>query len=287
MKKSFQHFLLFSLGWIALPLSAAYGQMKMPGDMKGMKHGTEGGMKFRVQLATPPKKVKAGTPTQLTLSITDAKGKAAREFEIAHTKLMHLIVVSKDLAYFAHIHPAFENERFVVTHTFPFGGPFRLFADFTPKGSTQQVVPVDMNVEGRSHRPVALTPDKKLAKTFGKYLVTLSISIKPQRLKSGSAATLTFAVATAATNQPVEDLEDYLGARGHCVILREGAREFIHAHPMEDQPRAHGKMPMGNPASRSEVMFHAAFPKPGVYKVWAQMKRQGKVFIADFVVKVQ
>ena len=36
-----------------------------------------------------------------------------------------------------------------------------------------------------------------------------------------------------------------------------------------------------------EVMFHTSFPKPGLYKVWGQFKRNGNVLTIPFVLQVR
>lgn len=64
-----------------------------------------------------------------------------RAFEVVHEKPMHLLVVSKDLRFFDHIHPELGGDgTFQVSYTFPHGGEFLLFADATPTGSGQQVL---------------------------------------------------------------------------------------------------------------------------------------------------
>lgn len=254
-------------------------------------HGDGQRAEFRAQLTTKPLRVYAKSPTQLTLTVTDAKGKATRDFETAHTKLMHLIVVSQDLSVFAHLHPVLNQDRFTVTYAFPRAGAFRLFADFTPQRQLAQVVSLTVNVAGVTPRPVILAAESRRAKTVGPYLITLAT--RPQRLKAGHEAMLTFAVARTATRRPVEELEEYLGARGHCVIVREGAREFIHAHPIGDRPETHPAMPPNHQLPMpgldpgSQVSFHATFPRTGFYKVWAQKKRHEKIFVADYLVNVQ
>jgi hypothetical protein len=101
-------------------------------------------------------------------------------------------------------------------------------------------------------------------------------------------------------------LEPYLGALAHFVIVSEDGADFLHAHPMEKTempaagghgggheatPHAHGDK--GKPhdahapkASASEVSAHTTFPRAGLYKVWAQFQRGGRVSTVPFVVRV-
>ena len=55
-------------------------------------------------------------------------------------KKIHLLIVSKDLSYFAHEHPVEKEEGYyVLSHTFPTGGEYVLFADYTPIGGHEKV----------------------------------------------------------------------------------------------------------------------------------------------------
>jgi hypothetical protein len=83
-----------------------------------------------------------------------------------------------------------------------------------------------------------------------------------------------------ADGQPVTDLEPYLGAMGHCVVISEDGQHYLHCHPEQLwTPKADAH---GGPA----VTFHTVFPKPGRYKIWGQFQRHGKVIVASFVLDV-
>ena len=40
--------------------------------------------------------------------------------------------------------------------------------------------------------------------------------------------------------EPVTDLQPYLGASGHLVVIRRGSLDYLHAHPEDGPPRARG-----------------------------------------------
>jgi hypothetical protein len=78
-------------------------------------------------------------------------------------------------------------------------------------------------------------------------------------------------VSDAATGVPIGDLEPYLGASGHLLVVNQDTTAAIHAHP-EDVPGA-GK-------TGPTVTFAPVFPAPGRYKMWAQFQRKGTVVTA-------
>lgn len=214
----------------------------------------------------------AGVESQWILDPRTSAGQRVGELAIAHEKPLHLLLVSGDLSFFAHEHPAPQADGTLALHfAFPFAGEYLAFADFTPKGATQQVVrkPITVTGETRDPRPLVVD-DRAKPKAFGEYQVALS----PARVAAGGSGTmLEFTIQRG--DQPVQQLEPYLGAMGHCVVISADTTEFLHSHPREMQP------------DRPNVVgFHTAFPKPGIYKVWGQFDVGPEILVADFVVDV-
>lgn len=213
----------------------------------------------------------AGQSQNLAIQVTDHSENPIKDFDINHEKKMHLIVVSEDLQHFDHLHPDFEgNGKFTVKTKFPWGGKYKLFADFIPKGGSEVTEPKWVDVKGSaSHKP--LQPDQNLVKTVDG--LEVSLKFEPN-LKTNQETMLTFTLKDAQTKKPVEKLEKYLGASGHVVIISEDAEQYLHVHPADEH------------STGSNATFHTEFPKPGIYKVWGQFKYQGKVITVPFVVKV-
>ncbi len=221
-------------------------------------------------------------PNEYSFSVVDDQGNTLKNFEITHTKPMHVIVVRKDLAYFQHVHPTFDQTTGAFSFkdlTFPADGTYRIFADFAPGGGQEDAMGMPLAVTisedipvgtGANYTPQALGSEEKV-KTFSGYQVALSAD---QAFVSGKEVTLTFKLKQ--NSKPVTDLEPYLGALGHSVILREDNLDFIHAHPMEDVTAP----------QTGKVDFMVDFPEAGRYKVFTQFQRGGKVFTTDFVVSV-
>lgn len=212
-------------------------------------------------------------------SIIDDQGNTLKDFEVTHTKLMHVIAVRKDLQYFQHVHPEYDQVSGVFTLSelnFPDEGPYRIFADFVPDGNSAMDLPVtifeDVTVgDMANYTPMALGSEE-INKTFDGYDVTLSSN---EPLISGTETALRFDLQK--DGQSVTDLQEYLGALGHTVILREGSLDFIHAHPIDDV----------NAVQDGIVDFMVTFPEAGSYKAFSQFQRDGVVFTTDFVVTVE
>ncbi|WP_028401570.1 hypothetical protein [Ectobacillus panaciterrae] len=248
---------------------------QMQHDMANMNHNDSSKGKQQVAVQTDWKfdhDPESNTTNQLTITIKDNNGKPISEFDVNHEKQMHLIVVSKDLSQYQHIHPTYKgNGVFTVPVTFPQGGPFQLIADFVPKGQSDTVQMHEVSVKGNKPAPVSLTPDKALVKTVNGKEVELKIE---GSLKANQETMLTFNFKDAKTKQPITDLQPYLGAVGHVVILNQDATKYLHVHPMDEK------------AKGPDAMFHTTFPSPGMYKIWGEFQQNNKVFIVPFVVEV-
>ncbi len=123
---------------------------------------------FKIDFKSEPGTIQAGTPATLAFTVKDKQGATVKDLQIVHEKPMHLLVVSKDLAEFYHIHPEQSADgSYRVEHTFPNGGEYKLYADFTPKEATQVVEQVDIKVAGTERARVPLVADANFTKTVG------------------------------------------------------------------------------------------------------------------------
>ncbi len=257
---------------------------------------------FKVDFKSEPGTIQAGTPTILAFTVKDKQGAVVKDLLIVHEKPMHLLVVSKDLAEFYHVHPAQSADgSYRVSHVFPNGGEYKLYADFTPKDAVQVVEQIDIKVAGTERAKVALQPDTSFEKTIEGLKVLMKLSAD---VKAGQELTLDFQAFDAASGKPAPDLQNYLGELAHFVIISEDLKDFVHAHPMAKGETMDGiKMDdkkADNPSgddhsiieskattkSASEVSAHTAFPRAGLYKLWAQFQRGGRVISVPFIVNV-
>jgi plastocyanin len=257
---------------------------------------------FDVDFSSQPEQAQAGQPTTLTFTVKDQLGSVVKDLQIVHEKPMHLLIVSTDLAEFYHVHPEESADgSYRVTHTFPNGGDYKLYADFTPQGAVQVVEQIELKVGGAERPKVALVPDTK----FEKVVDGLKIAMRPSAdIKAGQELMLDFQAFDAASGKPATDLQNYLGELAHFVIISEDLEDFVHAHPMakgesmdsmnmsDTAPQEHGKDGHQHTeggdetAGRSEVSAHTAFPRAGLYKLWAQFQRGGNVISVPFIVNV-
>jgi uncharacterized membrane protein len=268
---------------------------------------------YELKVATSPAGLASetqGVAARLTLAVA-ADGKRV-PLAIVHEQLIHLIIVSEDLAYFDHVHPSpLAGDKSVLEHyyldyTFPRSGRYLLFADVAPLSDREQVFRVPLVVDAAGVRvqdfPVAgrtLTLDAAGGKLATVVLaprtpqdsqawsqaappgdVQVQYATYPRTIYAGLHTDLVFTLADASS-RPITDLVPYLGAMGHCVVISQDTRQYVHVHPAQWRAPASGEQ--GGPV----VAFGALFPSPGRYRVWAQFQQGQRMIYAVFSVEVK
>lgn len=233
------------------------------------QHGGQGQPTLMVQ--TEPKSVEAGKGTVLKLMIHDAKDKMLRDFDILHEQKIHLIIVHSGLNHFAHLHPDVDNAGNIGSkHTFPVGGTYFLLADHQPKGQPQATARTELKVAGASPADSPLKVNVP-GKVEGDGLTAVVAIVDA---KKGAEASIQFDLRDAKGNA-VEDLQPYMGERGHLVVLSADGKQYVHAHPASEKESA-----------KQRVVFQAHFSNAGVFKGWGQFRRQDRIHVIPFVMKV-
>jgi hypothetical protein len=197
------------------------------------------------------------------------------EFVEVHERLLHLFIISTDLAQFAHLHPERQSDgSFVLTHALA-PGEYMLIADVLPQGGTPQMLQRTIVTPGYAGSMFAAPPrlsPTPLEHRAGDLIVRLSMST----LTELRPASLNFEIVDAATGRRATGLEPYLGAAAHLLVVDDALQLPLHAHPEQ----------LSAPADSGGIGFDLRFPTAGVYKMWFQFQRNGQVHTMPFVVRV-
>lgn len=225
--------------------------------------------------------VQAGKPTVLSFAVREqGSGAVVKNFQVVHEKLMHLIVVRDDLSNFSHQHPQISPDgRFTLKTTFPSGGRYLLFGDFTPADGLNQVLGTELSVSGPRPGATRLIADTKLTKTVN----GITVSVRPSALlEVGKPVLLTYSLSQHG--KPLTDMQPYLGAMGHLMAINQNGRNILHTHTVSSGGNV---APAMATASGPRFTYEVKLAKGGLTKIWAQFQRNGRVLTVPFVFNVQ
>ena len=189
----------------------------------------------------------AGRSEAYVFRIFGPDGSVLRDYDVEHERRLHLIVAARSPnTQFLHLHPRQRPDgAWTVPIALPVNGSYRVFADFTT-GRERRTLGIDLTGHGGPG-----LADERLSR----YDVTLH--------EDGDR--LEFSVRHAGN---AVEIQRYLGARGHLVVLRDGDLAYVHAHADED-----------------ELAFDVPFPSEGRYRLYLQFKVGGKVETVSKVVE--
>jgi len=234
-----------------------------------------------------------------------------------HGHLMHLFLVrNEQLDGFAHLHPLPSDSTTFEANLPPLpAGTYRVYADIVHESGFAQtlVATAEIGSPAPAWHPSDADDAWLLGNGNGE---TGNVA----RLADGStmtweradtpivvdqAAPLRFAVRTA-DGKPAA-LELYMGMAAHAMITRDDGTVFVHLHPegtisvaaqetfVLRQPgdtirgalrKRLAAMDMGRwdkgEVRPGAVSFPYAFPKPGRYRLWVQVKRNGRILTGVF-----
>ena len=237
-----------------------------------------------------------------------------------HGRLMHAFLIRQsDMGAFAHVHPAtLDSVSFDVALPGLPAGRYRVFADLVHESGFAKTLVTSVDLPGPT-----LPARSDSAGDDGIYVgspagdrailpdgATITWNRGSAPLVAGAPAALSFAVREP-DGRPAS-LEPYLGMPGHAVVARDDGSVFIHLHPMGTVSpasqatftlRQPGDTAIGAVGSRiaaqdsamaamthtfpgGRISFPYAFPQPGRYRIWVQVKRGGRVETAAFAALV-
>jgi hypothetical protein len=239
-----------------------------------------------------------------------------------HGKLMHLFLIRDDMGAFGHFHPA-TTDTVVFPSVLPPlpAGHYRVFADIVHESGYAQTMVTSVTLgspsaDGAASAPPSDSDDSWFAEPVRKGDRTFILSdgsvmtwTAADPVVTGREAALRFEVRNKDGTQAV--LEPYMGMAGHAVVTRDDGSVYVHLHPagtismasqMAFQMRQPGDSISGKLAPRlsaaehqamagtlaptSLVAFPYAFPRPGSYRIWVQVRKQGRVLTGAFDVSV-
>jgi len=220
---------------------------------------------YRLVLNRPT--VAASPQARLAFRVLAPGGEPLTAYTTRHEKQLHLILVRRDLSGYQHLHPVLGADGvWSTTADLAQPGQWRVLADFDPAGATEPLVlGTDLAVPG-AYSPVELPTDGGSTTVDG-YTIR-----RTGNLSARSANPVAFTVARV--DGTAVDLQPYLGADGHLVVLRAGDLAYAHAHPLASASNVG--------AGAQAMAFTVETPGAGDYRLFLEFNDAGRVHAAAF-----
>lgn len=233
-------------------------------------------VRARVQVDAP---LRVGVRVSGHLTLTSLRGVpiTPEQLREVHTRKIHLLIIDGSLTDYHHEHPV--PSAIPGCYDFSFTpqkpGTYRVWADVQPVATDVQefamtVIPADTQAE-----PLKMEPDS-LTNTVNGLHYTIEFEQPP---KSGEPVQATLHV-TQADGTGYAQLEPIMGAFAHIVGFRDDRTSALHIHP--EIARTLNPGDRGGPDLR--FRFYAA--KPGFYRLFVQVQRNGQSEFVPFALNV-
>jgi hypothetical protein len=217
-------------------------------------------------------------PYVVTLTSGSGKPVTVDDLLVVHTEKLHLLLVDPSLEDYQHLHPVGLEEP--GTFAFEFSprrsGTYRVFADFTPRATGRALyagASLDVGSRRAAVDPVPAGTSDRAVEVAG---YTFAVGTDSDRVRINEISELRLAVARAAGG-PVH-LEDIMGAQAHVVAFDAGRTGFAHLHPLVGD---------GKDSPSDQLSFQLLLSDPGHYRLWVQVKIEGREIFAPFDFDVQ
>lgn len=234
--------------------------------------------KMSLTTATPLVVGEATTVT-VKLSTPDGKPMLLSDLKEMHTEKIHLLINDLSLSDYHHEHPvptATPGEyQFTFTPSKP--GRYRVWADLVPIATDIQEYAIgDISASTKSAAMTNRTSRTAVEIDGLKY----EIAFDPPALIAGKAA-LGRLLITTPDGAIFTQLEPVMGAFAHIVGFSEDLQSIAHIHPMGIEPES--------PADRGagELSFHLLPAVPGLMRLYAQVRINGRDKFAPFTLEIQ
>ncbi len=139
-----------------------------------------------------------------------------------------------------------------------------------------------VTVRGDAPAPVVLTESEREVVVEG---IRVELG---GRARVGERSDLHFRFTDAATGEPVDDLQPFLAAAGHVVVMRGDGTTFAHEHAEVEDSRGRPVFAVPGTTFGPELSVHPQFDLPGIYQLWGQFRTaDGDVVTVPFTVDVR
>jgi hypothetical protein len=238
----------------------------------------------------PAGQIAPGKPTTMSFTVQMPDGKTLTQYKTGsgpHTGV-HLIIVRNDLHYIIHDHPPIPaSGKLSQSVTFPAPGPYHVLVDVYPDipgGQPNFQLFRNVDVTGAYH-PAKL-PGFQSHQVVDGYHFDMAGHPKLHAIQ----AEFLHINVTDPAGHPVHFVP-WFGALAHAIFFEKGTLNYFHTHVCApDAPNCGSLLGAtkitGSAPAPGKLTIGVLLPVPGTWRLFVQMKLQGRVITAPFTLNV-
>jgi Cu+-exporting ATPase len=165
--------------------------------------------------------------------------------------------------------------------TFPTPGRYVINTEFRRRGQMADVHQRQVvTVAGTAPAREALTVSDRIVEVDG-----VRVELEGEATV-GERSDLHFEFTDARTGGPIDDLQPFLAAAGHVVVMRADGLTFAHEHAEVEDEDGRPLFALPGQQFGPDLDVHAEFDAPGTYRLWGQFRlADGDVLTVPFTLE--
>ena len=195
-----------------------------------------------------------------------------------HNALMHTVCIDERTNALVHVHPARSAPGvFVLSRDWLPAGSYSCSNETERINSGSNIASFDLTIPGTVTRfpspgildvPQVIDGYEVQVQAEQNIVAGVPVSVKVSVLRAGA---------------PIEGIQPWLGMRGHLIVRSADTQLYGHVHAVGTMDEAF--QPATQPGNT--VTFVYAFPQPGSYTLWFQIRTDGTVLTIPVTVDVE
>ena len=184
------------------------------------------------------------------------------DLKISYEKQMHLMLIRDDVQFYQHLHPEYTQGKWIVKTQVPEQGSYEMYVDVDPKEEKPVILRVPLTIGGATVKKMFPEINRDLTANVDGIVASLD---KTELEKKTKEVKLKFKLTQ--NGQVINQVDSYLGALGHVVVLKHGNPDhFVHAHSLDKTVPLNGLLE-----------FESEFQEAGMYTIFAQFSINGQI----------
>jgi hypothetical protein len=227
----------------------------------------------RVAIQTESDTTVSAGKVEYVFQLIDTKSNVAirdLDLDIAHEKLLHMLVYDPTLEEFQHVHPVFNGQNWTVELNFTVNGEYWIWEQGVIASDGEEFSSAT-RLKVENGKPQGVSPPT-LSDIRNGHDGSSVVELGSNKIIAGKMLMLDLKFSRNDGTSP--SITPYLGAIAHIVAVPENGDSLIHVHPMA------GK-------SSDKGMIHTTFPSQGAYRLWIQFMDGGVLRVVPLSVIVK